>query len=415
MMSEPADPVDGPRQAGLMVARRLDTLHSGSGQYLEHYLALCAEAGIATTLIFAPRRSFGNLAWARIHPKIRQHVVHVDWHQTIRLGSLYVSTAPSVWIGFLGRVVSEALRRLRGTADEAYPSLLGYELEPGEREQVVSRLKRYSFTMLTAEYSSLAPLLADAGPATQRVVFLHDLFSLRAESFVSRGLQPDHAVLSLQDEAARCAAADLVIHASCVEQTRLQEVLPEAQHVWMRPVVRPSSRQDVPARTPHAVFIGSLHAGNTTALTALRETIWPLVRAQCPDSELHIVGSIAETVSPQEAALEGLRLIGPVEDLSSLGGPDAIGLAPIEFGSGIPIKIVDYLAIAMPVVATSGAVDAFGTALDGLVEEARDHSEFAALITELLQDHNRRKKMSKRARQSISRLGNDGLINVLTP
>lgn len=407
--AKPATDAPG-HPAAMVVARRLDTLQSGSGQYLEQYLQLCSEAGLATTLVFAPRRSFGNLAWARIDPRFLRHVAHVDWAQTARIGSYYVSTAPSVWMRFIGRIGSELLRRLRRGADQAYPSLLGYELDTAEASQVKARLKRHRVDTLTVEYSSLAPLLSHVDSNTQRIVFLHDLFSLRAESFVSRGLAPDHAVMSLEEEAKRCEAADLLIHASCVEEKRLREIMPDRRHIWCRPSVRPGTQQDWPERAPHAVFIGSVHAGNTTALSFIRQKIWPRVREKCPDSMLHVVGSIAATIDPSDAAKEGLRLIGPVEDLSALGGADAIGLAPIQFGSGIPIKVVDYLAIGMPVVVTAGAVAAFGDALDGLVSEAEDDKAFAGKVIDLLNDTTRRQQMSLQSKGAIERLQNDDLL-----
>jgi hypothetical protein len=387
-------------------------MRSGSSQYLKAYLSVCRDAGFSTSLMFAPRRSFGNVAWARIHPDILSLVDEVEWPQTLRLGGNYISVSPSVWWRFFVRLGIELGRRVSGQKHAPFPSLLGAKLDQRETDQIAERIRDRRPDMVTAEYSSLAPLLENC-PEAKKVVFLHDLFSLRAESFSSRGLEPDHVFMSLQEEADRCRTADLVIHASCVEKLRLQEILPQAEHIWMPPVVTMGSATNQQAGDPHAVFIGSVHAGNAVALTFLREKVWPRVRARVPGAMLHVVGSIAETVDPSDADQEGLRLLGVVEDLSTVGGMQAIGLAPMQFGSGIPIKIVDYLAISMPVVVTAGTIDPFGGSLKGLVAEATSDAHFCDLIVMLLKDETARQKMSLATKETANRLDGSALLEAL--
>ncbi|KJZ18502.1 glycosyltransferase [Loktanella sp. S4079] len=397
----------------ILVGRRLDGMQTGSSQYLKTYLKICREAGLSTQLIFAPRRSFGNLPFARIHPEFVELVDGVDWAVTVQVAGRYVSTSPAVWGRFLIRSMKEVARRLTGRKHAPYPSMLGAELSPAEARQVVDRARTYAPDVVTAEYSSFAPMLS-AFPQAKRIVFLHDLFSLRAESFRSRGMDPDHVVVSLDQEAARCDAADLLIHASRVEEERLRVVMPDHQHIWMRPAVSANFPASTQRTTPHAVFMGSQHAGNHRALAFLREEVWPKLREKLPEAKLHVVGSIASTVDSAEAAEEGLSLIGRVEDLSSIASPDAIGVAPMQFGSGIPIKVVDYLAIGLPVIVTSGAIDPFGDALDGLVAIAQSDDHFTQIVAELLTDAERRETMVDAARQVTDRLDNGLLRDALS-
>ncbi|WP_238370333.1 glycosyltransferase family 4 protein [Heliomarina baculiformis] len=398
----------------LIVARRLDTMQSGSSQYIYGYLKLCRDAGLSTRLVFAPRRSFGNLAWARVHRDFADVVDDIVWPQAARFGDLFVSTSPKVWGRFLRRALFEMRRRLSSDASERVPSLLGKELSEDEAQELMDLLAPLRATIVTAEYSSLGPLLSGAGDAF-RVVFLHDLFSLRAESFLSSGGQPDHHVITMEEEVNRCRAADLLIHASCSEYTAMKAVFPQVEHVWMRPTVNVRDFDVSGGGEPHAVFMGSLHQGNIAALDFLRRKVWPLVRAQKPEARMHIVGTVASLVDPEEAEREGLVLVGPVDDLSEIGGENAIGLAPMDLGSGIPIKIVDYLALRMPVVATSGALASFGGALDGLLLEPEDLQGCAAAILELLDDEDLRRRLSQGASAVRARLSNEPLIESLGP
>lgn len=388
-------------------------MRSGSGQYLKGYLEVCRDAGLSTDLVFAPRRSFGNVAWARLHPEIRSLVERVEWGGSLCLGGVYVSTSPIVWGRFLWRAVEELGRRLGGRRHAAYPSLLGVELDPREARQVTSSAKALEPAVVTAEYSSLAPVLSEFPKAT-RIVFLHDLFSLRAEDFQSHGMEPDHVVLSLQEEAERCRAADLLVHASSVELDRMREVLPQASHVWMRPKVYLQSSGTPSKRKPHAVFIGSMHAGNAVALSYLRTEVWPVVRKLVPGTELHIVGTIAATIDPADADHEGLKLVGVLDDLAVIAGLDSVGLAPMQLGSGIPIKVVDYLAAGMTVAVTLGAIDAFGASLEGLVAEAETEQEYPVLIAQLLTNQSLRQETQTETEVLERRLENTELLQILS-
>lgn len=401
-------------KAVLVVARRLEDVHSGSGQYLKTYLEICRDAGLSTTLVFAPRRSFGNIAWSKVHPDIGDLVTRVDWAQTVQIGGRYISISPAVWAGFFKRLGHEFARSFLDRRRSSYPSLLGVELYPREAKATLQRVAAQGAHVATAEYSSLAPLLNEM-KVKKKIVFLHDLFSLRAENFRSQGMDPDHHVLTLEQEAARCQAADLLIHASRVEEALLQSVLPNANHVWMRPSVSAKARVAPSRSAPHAVFVGSKHAGNVQALSFLRTKVWPEVRARIPECKLHLVGSIAETVTAAQAESEGLHLVGRVDDLSSIARVDAIGLAPMIFGSGIPIKVVDYLGIGLPVVVTPGATDAFGDALDGMVAVASSEHDFNVRVVELLTDPVAREKMSAEAQRVSERLENTALLEHLRP
>lgn len=428
------------RLAVLIVARRLDGARSGSNTYLKDYLRLCRRAGLDTRIVCAPRRSFGNLAWARLDPDIVALARQIDWPQSLRIGSLRLSLSLRVWGRMIRRLCAEAprwiRRRIKAQSAPPYPSLLGAELSSREAAEVLLCVARNThgaghqagpqdgppIEAVTAEYSSLAPLLKEVTAKT-RIVFLHDLFSLRAESFAAKGLKPDHVALSLEAEALRCRDADLVIHASCLERDRFRPLLPKARHEWMPPAVRrqpvsvgaaPSGSDRVDhSRKPHGLFVGSCHQGNAEALRFLREQIWPAVRIELPKAELWIAGTIANGISEAEAEAEGLVRLGQVADLTPFGGGQAIGLAPIKFGSGIPIKVVDYLSLGMSVAVTSGAVGAFGGALEGLVAEAESDADYAPMICALLRDDSARLALAARADQAETHLSNCALFDLL--
>lgn len=397
----------------MVVARRLDTTQSGSGQYLKAYLQLCRDAGYRTSLLFAPERSFGNLAWARIHPAFEALASDIRWPKTMKLGGTYVSLSFRVWRGMGIRIANELVRRVMRRGHVPYPSLLGHSLPDHERDALVREIDRKASDLVTVEYSSLGPLLSQLRSTPKTAVLLHDLFSLRAESFRAAGQEPDHKELSREDEAERCKDADLVVHSSATEKSIFHRALPRKTHIWMRPAFSLQTRR-TSMPSPCLVFIGSQHSGNLDALRFIRERVWPHVREQVRNAEFHVIGTIASAIGDAEAEAEGITRVGEIPSLDAYGGANSIGLAPMHVGSGIPIKIVDYLALGMPVVAARQAMEAFGGTLTDIVCDAAQPAEYVAHLVRLLGDQEERERLSARSQTLSARFDNQELRDALT-
>ena len=104
----------------------------------------------------------------------------------------------------------------------------------------------------------------------------------------------------------------------------------------------------------HFAMIGNFrHPPNVDAMHWLRQDIWPLVRQQLPEAEVHIYGAYA----PREALKhtdEGAGFIvkGPVKDHMAMLGAHRVNLAPLRFGAGIKGKISDGWWAGTPCVST---------------------------------------------------------------
>lgn len=124
----------------------------------------------------------------------------------------------------------------------------------------------------------------------------------------------------------------------------------------------PKATPRAPAAPPEFVFLGRLTVphNDDAVQTFLREVLPGLVAA-VPSARLRIIGRGA---SPQvrelaASAPEHVTVEGFVEDLDGvLRGATAL-VAPLRFGSGIKLKVLDALARGVPVVGT-------GVALEGI-------------------------------------------------
>jgi hypothetical protein len=274
-------------------------------------------------------------------------------------------------------------------------------------------VKQGGADIVVAEYSSLGPLLVDLASVPNRAVLLHDLFSLRAEQFRANGIAPDFTEVSREEEAQRCRASTVNFYASNNELHVLSPLLPGAKSIWLRPEPPVHKVQESEA-PPHAVFLGTRHAGNSDALKHLIDDIWPRVLEARPDAVLKVAGSICAELTPEQAATQGVEKLGRVASLTSISGSRAIGLAPTRLASGVSIKVAEYLILGMPCVVYPVALEGFLDVLDDLVVVADGPQAYADRVVELLADAVQRERMSAKGLAATpERLSNGELIDFI--
>jgi glycosyltransferase involved in cell wall biosynthesis len=180
--------------------------------------------------------------------------------------------------------------------------------------------------------------------------------------------------------------------------------------VWVPPDA-PDYQTSENTGEPRVVFIGTVHGGNAEALNHFLDDVWPKVRAKAPALDFWIAGSIGKTLTPARAAIPGLKVLGRVESLETIGGAHAIGIAPTRFATGASIKVAEYLLLGMPCVVYPLALEGFGNVLDDLVVSAPGPDALAAEILDLAGNGPRRLALSDGARQHArARLSHDDAI-----
>ena len=152
------------------------------------------------------------------------------------------------------------------------------------------------------------------------------------------------------------------------------------------------TRQLVPDRQrsrsgqPTVVFLGALDvATNHDAVAWFAEHTWPLVRVAVPDCRWHVVG---RRPSSQVRALvsrtAGAELYADVaEPAAFLAGAD-VSINPAVSGSGVNIKLVEYLAAGAPVVSTTRGSAGLGLTPGKDLLVADTPADFAVAVGDLL-------------------------------
>lgn len=136
----------------------------------------------------------------------------------------------------------------------------------------------------------------------------------------------------------------------------------------------------------HLVFVGGFqHHPNTGAVQYFVGEIMPLLRNKLPGIVFNIVGSM---VPPAISELQCKDVVvhGFVEDLNSLLDEMRVSIAPLRYGAGIKGKIGSAMAVGLPVVGTSMAVEGMELSHCENILIADTPDQFSDAVAELYQN-----------------------------
>jgi glycosyltransferase involved in cell wall biosynthesis len=116
----------------------------------------------------------------------------------------------------------------------------------------------------------------------------------------------------------------------------------------------------------HFITIGNfLHEPNWNSVLYLKEEIWPLIRKQLPNSELHIYGAYpSPKVNQLHQAKDGFLIKGRAENAHEVMSKARVCLAPLRFGAGLKGKLIDAMECGTPSITTSIGAEAMNDNLE---------------------------------------------------
>ncbi len=152
------------------------------------------------------------------------------------------------------------------------------------------------------------------------------------------------------------------------------------------------------------VFVGNMRSfpNSDAALFLLRE-IFPLVRAEEKDACVDVVGVNPPPALRALSGTPGVTVTGPVDDVRPFVERGAVSLCPVRVAGGVQFKVLEALALGVPVVTSPEGFEGLGARgeEDGVIV-ARDAREFARASLELMRDRERRRELARRAQRFIA-------------
>lgn len=152
---------------------------------------------------------------------------------------------------------------------------------------------------------------------------------------------------------------------------------------------------------PVAAFIGNMTSiQNLDAALFFAEEVLPLVREALP-CRMRVIGRIRPGDARRLQSLPGVEVVANVDSVAAAVGQARVGVAPVRIGAGVQNKVLEYMALGLPVVTSRVALEGL-QARPGLeVLVADSPTEYAQALQWLWADSGLRSEMATAARSYV--------------
>jgi sugar transferase (PEP-CTERM/EpsH1 system associated) len=199
----------------------------------------------------------------------------------------------------------------------------------------------------------------------------------------------------LEYERRAAAACESTLLVTAAEAARFAELAPESagkigfleQGVDLgefAPEFSSPSPYDTPG--PWLSFAGNMdYWPNAEAAVWFAHTVLPLVRERIPTASFSIVGANPSTDVSALARLPGVIVTGRVEDIRPYVKHASVSVAPLQMARGVQNKVLEAMALGVPVVATPPAFEGIDARAGRDLLVATGARDMATAIVEVLQ------------------------------
>lgn len=153
---------------------------------------------------------------------------------------------------------------------------------------------------------------------------------------------------------------------------------------------------------PNVLFVGAMYRGpNIEAVDWFLSQVWPKVTAEVPEARFYAVGYGPPPQMLARADGERIFVTGYADDLTPWYQAATVFVSPVQVAGGLLQKVLDALAMGVPVVATSVSNHGIGASPGRHLITADDPEEFAAAVVQLLRDPVRREQLGQAGQEFV--------------
>ncbi|MCO5251425.1 MAG: glycosyltransferase family 4 protein [Candidatus Kapabacteria bacterium] len=280
---------------------------------------------------------------------------------------------------------------------DTYPIYLRKHINDYLKENLSKIVSEKQYDVIHAEHSSMAPLALYLKnllkiPAFLRLQNIEHRIWERYGEFLNpfdpkKYYVARQAKLLKSQEAKMFPQFDMCFTITNEDKKLAESIAPSGNYMTIYPGVdfekfTPNSTIERKVNEfVHIAYFRWIH--NVNAITWLIDEVMPEVVSSHPEVKFNIIGK-GTPKQYENRTINRSEFLGYVEDINQYMNRASFFVAPLFVGSGIRIKILEALAMELPVIATSVAAEGIpGTKENGIII-ADNKSDFVAAIRHLL-------------------------------
>ena len=292
----------------------------------------------------------------------------------------------------------------------AQPATFGYFRSPALRRTIDGLLAQRGFDAILVHCSSMGAYVAQHRGARK----VMDFGDADSEKWLEYGRRaPFPLSLGFRLEGGKVSRAERWLgehfDVCSVISPRERDVL--ARHVT-KPIHVIPNGVDLeyfrPRRSPgieggrRLIFTGNMsYRPNVDAVCHLVREILPRVRQEVPDVELYVVGMDPSPAVRRLAEPPRVVVTGRVDDVRPYFEEAAVAVAPLRVARGLQNKVLEAMAMSVPVVASPAAAAGIDAVAGRDLLVAEDPADFARAVLGLLRDSDARRRHAAAGRASV--------------
>jgi O-antigen biosynthesis protein len=260
--------------------------------------------------------------------------------------------------------------------------------------------RRYHYSVVVVSrphnHQRFAAALHRTQPQAQWVYDAESLYFRRVERQARVATTPearsgliDDAKVLLDLESTAMRAADLVVCVTEDERRIAESLAPGVATTVLSYVIQRDTRPVGFEKRSGLIFFGGFMAGagspNEDGALLAAGDVLPMLRHLDPSVRLAIVGA-DPTDAVRALAGPAVQVVGAVDDPRDWLGRARVHLAPLRFGAGIKLKLLDSMAAGLPFVTTPVGAEGLELGRLGRLLVAEHPSELAHLTNRLYHD-----------------------------
>jgi sugar transferase (PEP-CTERM/EpsH1 system associated) len=288
------------------------------------------------------------------------------------------------------------------------PSSMGYFFSPRLRQRIDAVLSSRSYDLIIVHCSSVAPYVASAD--VPKILDFGDMDSQKWLLYARHRGLPLAAGYWLEGrklertEKSLAKAFDLCTCTTREELATLRGFNVATETDWFPNGVdseyfQPTTEAYEPDRI---CFVGRMdYFPNQQAVQWFCREVLPLVRQRRPKATFAIVGAAPPRSITALASAEGVVVTGTVKDVRPLVKAAALTVAPLIIARGTQNKILESMAMGVPVVASGVAARGVDAEPGKHILVADSAAEFATAVSSVLEHKAERRRLEEAGRDRI--------------